>query len=313
MIPIGPRTGSFRLLATAALCVMAAWLPPSSCPAGALPDTTLLYVSDYVSFVGSDARGHVAFALDTNRGRDGTTYQAEHFVVLHDEHHGWIDVDGGGFYPNAEQALARIPDSDAFQFQGTPETGLTVTSLRNQLTLAIEPLSERSRRTHDHAVTWMGSARAVLTWGGRIIRGRVIYEHLMIPGFNRLTRTYWGLYLLAGADGDVYLHSQQSERMAALAGHLVGFAVLDNETETLENLRVEVPNREFAFGFYRWPSSWSITWVGPAGPAALTVSATERKTIGGWVIGGFAMSIVRSKLHYAGRTIPVYSLAELLL
>ena len=73
-MPIGPRTGSFHLLATAALCVMAAWLPSSSCLASALPDATLLYVSDYVSFVGSDAQGHVAFALDTNRGRDGATY-----------------------------------------------------------------------------------------------------------------------------------------------------------------------------------------------------------------------------------------------
>src|SRR3989441_9773047 len=47
--------------------------------------STLIYVSDYFSFVGADQHGRVAFALDNNRGRDGEAFQAEHFVVLHDE------------------------------------------------------------------------------------------------------------------------------------------------------------------------------------------------------------------------------------
>jgi hypothetical protein len=55
----------------------------------------LVTVSDYFSFVGADEQGHVAFAIDNNRGRDSNAYsnayQAEHFyAVLHDEHHGWM-------------------------------------------------------------------------------------------------------------------------------------------------------------------------------------------------------------------------------
>ncbi len=53
-----------------------------------LPESPLLYVSDCFSFVGEDVTGHVAFALDNNRGRDGKSWQAEHFVVLHDEGEG---------------------------------------------------------------------------------------------------------------------------------------------------------------------------------------------------------------------------------
>ena len=67
--------------------------PLASPKAISLPDTALLYVSDYVSFVGEDHHGRVAFALDNNRGRDGESWQAEHFVVLHDEHEGWISLD----------------------------------------------------------------------------------------------------------------------------------------------------------------------------------------------------------------------------
>ena len=47
-----------------------------------LPETNLIYVSDYFSFVGQDDQGHVALALDNNRGRDGESWQAEHFVVV---------------------------------------------------------------------------------------------------------------------------------------------------------------------------------------------------------------------------------------
>src|SRR5438874_130780 len=81
---------------------------------------------------------------------------------------------------------------------------------------------------------------------GRTIPGRVIYEYLVMPEFNRLTRTYWGmwnefqgLYLLADGSNDIYLHSQQSERMAALAGTLVGFSVFNELPESLNDLRVE--------------------------------------------------------------------------
>ena len=41
--------------------------------------SSLHYVSDYFSFIGQEDRGHVAFALDTNRGRDGKEWQAEHY------------------------------------------------------------------------------------------------------------------------------------------------------------------------------------------------------------------------------------------
>src|SRR5207244_4365034 len=89
--------------------------------------STLIYVSDYFSFVGADQHGRVAFALDNNRGRDGEAFQAEHFVVLHDEQDGWMDVAGNGPYDNPKKELARIPDSPFFQFTSATEAGLTLT------------------------------------------------------------------------------------------------------------------------------------------------------------------------------------------
>jgi hypothetical protein len=109
--------------------------------------STLIYVSDYFSFVGQDSQGHVAFALDNNRGRDGEAYQAEHFVVLHDERRGWMKVAGNGPYENGSKELKAIPDSPVFRFQGTPLTGMTITSKPNELTLRIEaiPATDQSQ------------------------------------------------------------------------------------------------------------------------------------------------------------------------
>ena len=285
-----------------------------------LPSSTLIYVSDYFSFVGQDDQGHVAFALDTNRGRDGDAYQAEHFLVFHDEHKGWIELAGNGRFENTNKMLKRIPDSPSFQFKGSPPTGLTVTSEKNHLILRIEPLMPRRRNSHAGAIVWMSSASATLTWQGRAIHGRVIYEYLAMPDFNRLTRTYWGmwkefqgLYLTAGDHADVYAHSQLSEHIAPLIGAVSGFASFDEGTESMKDLNVTTLHREWTLGFYRWPTAWRITWTGPNGPAVLSLMQSDRKKIGNWAIGGFAMSIVRGELDYAGKQLPIYGLAELIM
>ena len=285
-----------------------------------LPDSTLIYVSDYFSFVGQDSEGHVAFALDNNRGRDGAAYQAEHFLILHDERRGWINVMGNGPYENGRKELKTIPDSPVFRFQGTPLTGMTIASEPNRLTLRIDAIPQRISNRHNRAATWMGSAPAVLTWNGRSIGGRVIYEYVMMPDFNRLTRTYWGmwkefqgLYLVAGGTGDVYVHSQRSERLALLVGMISGFAAFNDHTESMKDLNVEPLDREWAFGFYRWPTAWRITWTGAAGPAVLILTQSEHKRIANWVIGGFSMGIVKGELEYAGEKRPIYGLAELIM
>jgi hypothetical protein len=285
-----------------------------------ISSTTLVYVSDYLSFVGQDEQGYVAFALDTNRGRDGDAYQAEHFAVLHDERQGWVDLAGNGVYDNMEKALLGLPDSSFFQFNGTPAAGLSVASPSNQLVLRIAPIPQRHRRADGNATLWMGSTDATLIWHERTIPGRVIYEFVFMPNFNRLTRTYvgmWkgfqGLYLLGGADIDLYLHTHRSERLAAWVGTLIGFAAFNGETQALDDLDVMVMDHAFAPGFYRWPTEWSITWRGPQGAGSLSLSLHEHKRIRNWVIGGFAMGIVRGDVTYGGVTKPVYGLAELIM
>ncbi|MET0515095.1 MAG: hypothetical protein ABW047_07195 [Nitrospiraceae bacterium] len=282
--------------------------------------STLIYVSDYFSFIGSDSQGRVAFALDASRGRDGSKYQAEHFVVLHDERQGWVAVDGIGPYPNPTRELAGIPDSAFFHFEGTAKSGLTIVSAKNDLTLKISGIPLHTQSAHAGSVTWMGSAPAVLTWLGRTIAGRVIHEYLMMPNFNRLSRTYWGmwkdyhgLYLSADPNHDIYVHSHQSDRLAHLISKLAGFAVFREIPETLQDLRFEVIETDFAPGFYRYPKLWRVTWTGSAGQGTMMLALSYRKSVTNWLIGGFSMGIVTGDLHYDGKSWPIYGLAEIIL
>lgn len=285
-----------------------------------IPASSLFYISDYVSFVGQDSQGKVALALDNSRGRDGDAYQAEHLVRLHDDGQGWIDLEGNGRYDNSGKALKTIPQSPSFRFSGMPYTGMTIVSERNRLSLKIDPIKRQTRKRLDGAAVSMGTAQAVLTWRGRTIPGRVIYESFMMPNFNRLTHTYWdmwneyqGFYLRMDNDGDVYLHSQKSERLSPLMGFLDGFLTWQNETEVMNDLNVEVLDRELAWGLYRWPTAWRVTWVGSQGAAVVTLKQVSRTNIGNWAVGGFAMVLVRGELSYAGTQRTIYGLVEVIL
>ncbi len=289
-------------------------------------ESTLLYVSDYFSFIGKDDQGYVAFALDNNRGRDGDAFQAEHFVVLHDERRGWIEVVGGGAYENGTEELRAIPDSAYFQFQGSASEGVTIVSPKNDLTLRIEPIASRHSRDAGGGSSWMGSAEGVLEWAGRTLKGRVIYEYLLIPEFNRLTRTYFGLwnefqgfYLTiedegrGDGGGDVYVRSHLSERLAPVVEPVAGYVVLRGEAENLREVKIESLNRAQALGLYQWPTKWRVSSEGREGAVSLHLELSQRRVMANWVIGGFAMGILRGELRYKGRRQPVYGLAELLM
>lgn len=298
---------------------------PSRLPkdkAVALTAHELLYVSDYFSFVGQDPEGRVAFALDTNRGRDGREWQAEHVAVLHVEGHGWVEIEGAGRYPNEEKTLAEIPDSAAFQFDGTPLYGFVISSPPNGLTLRIGPITEHLARDEPDAQFRMGSAPAVLAWGGRVLEGRVIHEHLLVPDYNRLSRVYVGtwndfqaFYAVTEAGGDLYLHSQKSGRLSSLVGKLDGFLANGERVERLSEATVTVLGRELALGAYRWPTQWRIEWPGEetGGPRVLELTVSDHRVMSNWVLGGFAMGIVTGTIVDGERTRHVYGLAEVLM
>ncbi|HEY5626468.1 MAG TPA: hypothetical protein VIR79_00840, partial [Nitrospira sp.] len=84
-------------------------------------------------------------------------------------------------------------------------------------------------------------------------------------------------------------------------------------TDSMKDLNVEPLDRDWALGFYRWPTAWRITWSGPKGSATLRLKQTTRRNLANWVIGGFAMGIVQGELTFAGTTQQIYGFAELIM
>ena len=280
----------------------------------------LVYYSDYFSFIGGDAQGKVAFALDTNRGQDGEEFQAEHFVVLHDERKGWVRLSGNGKYPNPAGALAAIPDSKDFAFQGSAEKGMTVKSATNGVELEVAPIPKILERRKGSATYWLGSAAATLRWDGRTIPGRVIYEYLHRPGYNRLSRTHFaqwrdfhGLYLRVEGGGDLYFHRRHPGDEEPLTGNLVGFMALGERVGAVSELLIEIPERSQALGLYRWPEAWRGSFRLGGETYRFELTLTQRDLVRNWVIGGFSMGIVRGELRRDGQVHELYGLAELIL
>ena len=78
------------------------------------------YASDYLSFVGADVHGRVAFAVHNDLGCDPQAQirraqspallQAEHaYAVLHDEHAGRVRLQGLQRYPQSEDDVSGCP------------------------------------------------------------------------------------------------------------------------------------------------------------------------------------------------------------
>jgi hypothetical protein len=283
------------------------------------PNSTLLNITDHIAFIGEDGQGHVVLALSTSRGRDGGTYQAEHFVQMHDEQQGWIKVKGNGQYDNVTAELLSMPNSQDFQFQGTAENGLTVISPSNHFTLTLEPIPNRISQETNGGQFWIGSAPAVMEWQNRDLKGRVFYESILLLNFNRLTHLYWdlladfqGFYMSVDGIGDLYLHSQEGELMPPLIGGINGFLTVHEETEHIQDLQLNAVDFSQGFGFYWWPDKWEAGWSSTNGSGKVQLERSQPNNIVNWFLGGFSMGIIQGEVTYKGQIYEAYGVVELL-
>ncbi len=280
----------------------------------------VIYVSDRFFFVGQDERGRVVLSLQSGRGRDGNVWQGEHAVVIHEEERGWIELKGSGSFKNKQKDLLKIPSTEAFEFQGGPAFGFIITSTPNAMTLRIGPIVEHLSQTQTSGIHRMGSAAAVLGWGARVIEGRVIYEHRLIPEYNPLNRVYvgtWkdfqGFFIRTENGADFYVHSQEAGRLSPLLGEQNGFHATNGKGEQLQDAKVKVLSRELALGAFRWPTRWRIEWQGVNGVRMAELTLIDQHVMSNWVVGGAAIAIVEGKLNDGRHTHTIYGLAELLM
>ena len=101
--------------------------------------------------------------------------------------------------------------------------------------------------------------------------------------------------------------------IAPLVGTLTGFLAIHGETESFQVLQATLLDHSQAWGLYRWPTGWGINWVSQQGSGHARLAVQELKSMGNWVIGGFAMGVVQGTVYYNGKNYPVYGLAEIIM
>lgn len=289
-------------------------------------DSDTAYVSDYFSFASLPGPDEIAFALDTNRGRKGDAYQAEHFVELYEAPRGWIDIPGYAKFENTGKVLTELPDSPFFSFDGQSYGPVTISAKDVPLRLEVGAIEPRFTRHDDRVLFSLGSAPATLEWQGRAVRGRVIYEYLVMRGSNRLAGLsisgildalghgpdFQGLYLATGDGQDLYIQLSESSAASALMDPLLAFETRADAAAAIRNLTFEILDYDLAFGFYRWPVRWQASWDASCGQATLQVGSQAHKTEKNWLIGGFAMQALSGTLSCEGRAVPVFGFGEVI-
>lgn len=258
----------------------------------------LLYFSDYFSFVGRDSEGWVQFAIDNNRGRAGDTYQADHFIVMHDERTGWVSLQGSQHYENSQKKLKEIPDSAYFTFRGSLGSGTTMQSAVNDLRMEVGPVPKVLHRQNADGIFWVGGAPATLIWKKRRIVGRVIVEFLQRHNWNRFVadfaahwRNFNALYLKTEGNGDFYMHYHEREGGSDLNGRLVGFTSWGTPDQ-VSALDFSVVRSEPADGAkYNWPVEWKVDFSHVGKRYRLSLRKREQLNIAHWDTGGFAMTV----------------------
>lgn len=265
-------------------------------------EVTKRYHSDYFSFVGSDAEGSVYLAHDNNRGQTGDQFFADHWIMMYAEGTGIVPIVGSAHYPNPGRELLIIPDSGHFQFRGTIESGIRMSSATNGIEMSVDRLVPVLRRQTEDRDYWIGAAPAVLNWRGRTLKGRVLFEFIAQTGYNRFTSDFganWsnfnGLYLMTEDYHDLYI--RYHERIQPGTPRESGMATFE-APGTLSAIDFSIKETQaLADRDYRWPTRWEIGFQHAGGQWQLEASTVHLEAVADWTKGGFAMSVIQGEVR----------------
>lgn len=299
------------------------------------------FYSDYISFVGADSRGRVGFAIDDDRQINGSGKEVEIHVMMHDESTGYISLAGNGTFKTPGSNLIPLASTKEFQFlplqtsafnrsQSARKQGFRLISKVNGLSLRVEPIVDRiGQQTRDGKIE-IGSASATMKWSGRLLKGRVIYEYVVIPRLPSLYalvsglfyNDFAGLYLKVGQNGDYYSFSSRKSSFGNLDlwnrlqdGMFVSPNPMPRQSVDahISNFKIKTTKRRWAGGFFSWPTSWSATWQSHSNECSLHARVVDHRDIKWWLIGGYSMDVVSGQITCGSKTYPAYGLAELII
>lgn len=216
--------------------------------------------------------------------------------------------------------LERIPDSPFFTFEGTVSSGLIIRSPQNSLSLRIG----RYKSIFPKRRAWRNTASGQQKQRSNGGKDRSMAGWFTSTSLCR-TITAWRRSISAGSK--IFTGSMLPCRMSAISiftrrkvpssypwsNNRRDFSFSTGKGHRVSSLQVKARSRSFTAGFYRWPKSWTGSFQAGKEHYEFECNLSERKTIANWVIGGFAMGIVKGRLVTPNGTLELYGLGELIM
>ncbi len=81
----------------------------------------------------------------------------------------------------------------------------------------------------------------------------------------------------------------------------------------MESPEMTVVSKTLGPGLFRWPVSWKGNFKILSVPCSFAAELSERMNVATWVIGGFAMGIVKGVIKKGDKVFRLYGLGELLI
>ncbi len=81
----------------------------------------------------------------------------------------------------------------------------------------------------------------------------------------------------------------------------------------MESPEMTAVSKTLAPGLFRWPVSWKGNFKILSAPYLFTAEFSERMNVATWIVGGFAMGIVKGVIKKGDKVFRLYGLGELLI
>ncbi len=273
----------------------------------------------YLIFVGQDATGKVAFAMENTRSKgDGLDWtQTAQVAWMYDENRGWVDLKGryGKAFKGAGQR--KIGGEWQHRMANNFQANQTIRSDENGIHLKVKAnkILYKTKSRDGQMVTATGKGEMV--WNGRRIKGTVFLRDDIFLGSSASSMYFKhvkgvrseAIHLNVPKHGFVSVF-RTDHKMKVPIGGSQGISIqMDSISGHTDEMKLEATAYR-RLGFYEYPTAWQGSFSIEGKEAMFKVVARDAVTAENILLAGTRLSWLRGFISFDGHTYPVCGFAE---
>lgn len=273
----------------------------------------------YLIFVGQDAEGKVAFAMENTRSKgDGLDWsQTSQVAWMYDENKGWINLKGryGKAFQGAGQR--KIGGEWEHRMANNFQANQTIHSDENGIHLKVKAnkILFKTKSRDGQMVTATGDGEMV--WKGRRLKGSVFLRDDIFVG-NSASEMYFkhlkgvrseAIHLNIPKHGFISVYRTDHKMQVPIGGNQGISVQMDSLAGHTHEMSLEATAYR-RLGFYEYPTAWQGAFSIEGKEAMFKVVAKDDVTSENILLAGTRLSWLRGFISFDGTTYPVCGFAE---